>query len=69
LKSQIRDVSINLANIGGYKMDCHIAAEERTVFRPKKRNNKVGLKHVRNVLSIPRIYNLRSLHKSIDQRG
>ena len=25
-------------------MDCHIAADERIDFRPKKRNNKVGLK-------------------------
>jgi hypothetical protein len=50
LKSQIRDVSIILVNIGGYKMDCHIAAEERIDFRPKKRNNNVGLELVRDVL-------------------
>jgi hypothetical protein len=49
LKSQIRDMSITLANIGGYMMDCHIGADDRMDFRPKKRNNKVGLKLVKDV--------------------
>lgn len=49
-------------------MDCHIAADERMDFRPKKRNNKVGLKSVRDVPPILTLYNLRSLHESINQR-
>ena len=39
----IKELSIILANIGGYMMDCHIAADGKIDLRPKKRNMRVGL--------------------------
>ena len=50
LKSQIRDLSMSVEKMGGYMIDCHMVADERIDFRPKKRNRSVGLcngsKHV-----------------------
>lgn len=43
LKSQIKERSIIVAKMGGYKMDCHIVAEDKIDLRPKKRKSNVGL--------------------------
>jgi len=44
LNNQPNERSMTEANIGGYKMDCHIVADDKMDFRPKKRNKSVGLR-------------------------
>lgn len=41
--NQRRELSIAFAKIGGYKIDCHIVADDKIDLRPKKRNMRPGL--------------------------
>ncbi len=42
LKRKRRDVSINRTKMGGYRMDCHMVADGRMVFRPNARYKMSG---------------------------
>jgi len=41
-KRNMREASMRRTKTGGYKMDCHMRAEERMAQRPKIRKSKVG---------------------------
>lgn len=43
LKRKRKDVSMTLAKMGGYRMACQVAAEDRMALRPKNRYISVGL--------------------------